>query len=316
MRGIRFDQKLTLKDDLPKPKRKTGEALIKVTLAGICRTDIEISKGYMGFTGTLGHEFVGVVEEADDKSLIGCRVVGEINCGCGDCKECRLDNEKHCAKRTVLGILNRDGAFADYLTLPQRNLHVLPDSLSDEEAVFIEPIVAAFRITEQINVLGNEALIIGDGKLGLLIAQVLGFYNTDVTICGRHPEKMAIVEKHNVSIITEDKLTDEKLYSVVIEATGKEEGIKIALAHTKPMGKLILKTTVKDTATINFNEVVINEISIIGSRCGPFEQAIALLEQNAINTKGMVDKTYKFDDGLKAFEEADKRGTLKFLLKL
>ncbi len=314
MNAIYYDGKLTYRTDLPEPQRAKGEALIKVTLRGICRTDLELTKGYMNFRGVPGHEFVGIVEDADDKTLIGGRVVGDINCGCGECPECRIDDEHHCQNRTVLGILGRDGAFAEKLTLPEKNLHTVPDFISDEEAVFIEPLSAAFRVAEQVKVINNDVLVLGDGKLGLLIAQSLAFLRADVVLCGRHPEKMELIQMANLTTKTADELLPNKKYSVVIEATGSKEGFLTAMERIKPRGKLVIKSTLAEQPYVDLNQIIVDEISIIGSRCGSFEQGIALLEQKGVKVKELIQKTYRLEKGLKAFEEAGKTGALKILL--
>lgn len=314
MIGIYYNKKLEYRKDLPDPVLGKGEALIKITKAGICRTDLEISEGYMDFTGIPGHEFVGVVEKAENKSLVGCRVVGEINCGCGNCPDCRTDNHKHCKNRTVLGISGRNGAFAGHLTLPEKNLHAVPDSISDEEAVFVEPLAAAFRVAEQIKTANNDILVLGDGKLGLLISQTLALFKGEVTLCGKHPEKMALIENSSVNTITADEMSPGRRYSVVVDATGRPEGLNIALSRTRPRGILVLKTTVAKPAKLDFNQVVINEISIVGSRCGPFEQALAMLEQEAVKVKPLIEKTFPLDKGLEAFKAAARPGALKILL--
>jgi len=319
MKALYYDKKLAFRDDIPKPQLKNGEALVKVIKSGICRTDIEIAKGYMDFTGIPGHEFVGIVEDASDKSLIGDRVVGEINCGCGECYDCRTSNHPHCKERTVLGILNHDGAFAEYLTIPEINLHHVPDSLSDDEAMFVEPLAAAFRVAEQVVVMGTDSLVLGDGKLGILIAQIIAFLKGDVTLCGKYLEKMKRVEGKNIATLTTDELKKNRLYSIVIDATGNPEGIKTALAHTMPKGTLILKTTVAPgeaplLGPAELNHIVINEITVKGSRCGPFVHALTLLEQQAISVTQLIDKTFPLEKGLEAFEAASKPGALKVLI--
>jgi len=318
MKGLYFDGKLRFDDNLPTPLPGKGEALIKVVKSGICRTDIEIAAGYMGFSGIPGHEFVGIIEDAPDKNTIGDRVVGQINCGCNDCKECRNDSQNHCKNRTVLGILNRNGSFAEYLTLPVANLHHVPDSVTDEEALFAEPLAAAFRVIEQVNVLAGEVLVLGDGKMGILISQIIGFLKGDVTLCGKHPEKLKLVQDCNVSPILVDDLEKGKLYPVVVDATGSPNGLGLALTHTKAKGTIIMKTTIaenaKATDAIDLNSVVINEITIKGSRCGPFEHALTLLGEKAIPVTRLIQETLPLEKGLEAFEIASKPGALKVVL--
>jgi len=314
MKGIFYNDKLEYREDIPKPVRPKGEAMIKVLKAGICRTDLEIAAGYLDFTGIPGHEFVGTVEEADDGSLVGCRVVGEINCGCGDCPACRTGNHNHCSKRTVLGIKERDGAFAEYMTLPEKNLHIVPDHISDDEAVFIEPLAAAFRLAEQIKVLNNDVLVLGDGKLGLLVAQVLAYFRADVTLCGKHPEKMALMDNKTINTLTPEELAPTRKFSVVVEATGRAEGLEIAFERIRPRGRLVLKSTVAKPSQIDFNRLVIDEITVIGSRCGPFEQAIALLETEAVKVTPLIEKTFSLEKGIKAFSRAGEPGAMKILI--
>lgn len=314
MNGLFFDGKLTYRTDLPEPEPAKGEALIKVTKAGICRTDLEIVSGYMNFTGVPGHEFVGVVEQADDKTLVGERVVGDINCGCGNCSACRTGNENHCPKRTVLGILGRNGAFAEKIALPSKNLFALPDSISDDEAVFVEPIAAAYRIAEQTPVRGKTMLVLGDGKLGLLIAQVMKALNAEVTVCGRHSAKLNLIAETGVVTLLESDLPQNRLFEITVDATGRPEGLELALKHTRPKGTLVLKTTVAKSGFIDYNQIVINEITLVGSRCGPFEYAITLMEAGGVKVKNLVEKTFPLNRGIEAFQAAGKPGAMKILI--
>ena len=317
MKAIYFDGKskqLAIRDDIPIPEPAQGEALIKVIKAGICKTDLEIVKGYMDFDGIVGHEFVGVVEKSDDESLTSARVVGEINCGCTVCDACLHGDKNHCATRSVLGIKGRNGAFAEYLTLPVENLHVVPDSVGDDEAVFVEPLAAAYRVVEQVIIRGKSILILGDGRLGLLIAKVAAIIRGNVTLCGHHPEKLALVEGKDIATLLESKLQIGKLYDIVIDATVNPDSVAIALSHTKPRGQLILKTTVTEPAKMDLNKVVLDEISVIGSRCGPFEHALALLEMKEIDVTNLIQKEFKLEEGLQAFEAAGKPGALKILV--
>jgi threonine dehydrogenase-like Zn-dependent dehydrogenase len=244
MRALIFNGNLEYKTDYPIPKPGKGEALIRVTHAGICNTDIEITKGYMGFNGILGHEFVGVVQECAKKELVGKRVTGEINIGCGICSFCRSRMHNHCPKRSVLGILKRDGVFAEYTTLPVRNIHRIPDSVSDEEAVFIEPLAAAFEILEQINVSSSDRVcVLGDGKMGLLVGQVLSTTGCNLLVIGKHREKLSILEEIDIKpgLIFNSK---GKEFDVVVDCTGSQAGMERALGIVKPRGKIIIKTTV------------------------------------------------------------------------
>ncbi|MFQ5432284.1 MAG: alcohol dehydrogenase catalytic domain-containing protein [Nitrospinota bacterium] len=317
MKAIYFDGKakrLIYRDDIPIPEPARGEALIKVVKAGICRTDLEITKGYMGFDGIPGHEFVGVVEKSDDDSLTGSRVVGEINCGCGVCGACMHGDKNHCSARSVLGIKGRNGVFAEYTTLPVENLHHVPDFVSDDEAVFVEPLAAAYRVVEQVIIRGKSILVLGDGRLGLLIAKVAAVIRGNVTLCGRHPEKLALAGGKEIATLLESELKNDRQYDIVIDATGNPDGVAIALSHTRPRGQLILKTTVSEPVKMDLNKVVIDEISVIGSRCGPFEHALALLEMKEIDVTMLIQKKFKLEQGLEAFEAAAKPGALKILL--
>ncbi|MBI5178253.1 MAG: alcohol dehydrogenase catalytic domain-containing protein [Nitrospinae bacterium] len=315
MKGLYYGNgKLEFRADLPMPVAAPGEALIRVLKAGICRTDLEIAAGYMDFTGIPGHEFVGIVEKTENPALVGARVVGEINCGCGACEFCARHEPNHCPTRTVLGIKGRDGAFAEYLTLPEKNLHHVPDSLSDDEAVFVEPLSAAYRMMEQVPVRGMNVLVLGDGKLGILTAQAVEILKGNVTLCGRHPRKLKVLEGTNVCAVLESELKPGKQYDVVVDATGRPEGIVKALALTRPRGSLVLKSTVANPVKLDLNAVVINEISIVGSRCGPFVHGLALMETGKIKLKQMIDRAYPLEEGLKAFEAAGKPGALKVLI--
>lgn len=318
MKGLFFDKKLEYRDDLPMPVPAEGEALIRVTKAGICRTDTEIVKGYMDFCGIPGHEFVGVVEKAPDASpdasIVGTRVVGEINCGCGSCGSCRSGERYHCTERTVLGIKGRNGAFAEYLTLPVENLHHVPDDIDDDEAVFVEPLSAAYRIAEQVIVRGKDVLVLGDGKLGLLIAQALSILSAHVTVAGKYPEKLAILDQSPITTVKAGAMKDGMFYDVVVDATGRPEGVGIAMSHAKPRGYIVLKTTVANPSRMDYNQLVINEITLIGSRCGPFERGLVLLESGEIKVKPLIQKTFPLERGLEAFEEAAKPGALKILI--
>lgn len=315
MKGLFFGNgKLEYRTDLPLPQPAAGEALVRVIKAGICRTDIEIVSGYMDFTGVPGHEFVGVVEHSADPALKGARVTGEINCGCGKCHFCQHDEQAHCPARTVIGIAGRDGAFAEFVSVPEKNLHQVPDDISDDEAVFIEPLAAAYRIAEQAPVRGRPVLVLGDGKLGLLVAQALDVLQAQVTLCGRHPHKLALLKGSNVAPLLESGLKPGRLYDVVIDATGRAEGVQTALKFVRPRGTLVLKTTVAVPAAIDLNAVVINEISVIGSRCGPFVHALALMETGRIKLAPLVEATYPLYEGMKAFEHARRPGALKVLI--
>jgi len=316
MRAIVFDDRLEFRTDYPVPQRKENEALIRVTHSGICNTDLEITKGYMKFRGILGHEFVGVIEQCDQKNAIGNRVVGEINIGCGVCSFCRNNNSSHCSHRSVLGIKDKDGVFADYIILPLANLHTVPDHISDEEAVFTEPLAAAFEIFEQVNIKSSDRVcVLGDGKLGLLVSQALAASNCDLTVIGHYEEKLAILGKLGIKTSLSFSY-EEHEFDIVVECTGSRSGIDTALNIVRPKGKIILKTTVAEKDSFNLNRIVINEISLIGSRCGPFKPAIQAIKSGAIDLLPLISKIYSLDDGLKALKYASEKGVIKVILKM
>lgn len=315
MKAIVFNKKTYLGNKFPCPKPKQGESLIKVKLAGICRTDIEITKGYMGFNGIPGHEFTGVVEESKDSKLVDKRVVGEINCYCGKCVFCKSGLKNHCPNRSVLGILNKDGAFAEYLTLPNKNIHLIPDNVTDEQAVFTEPLAAAFRILEQIKPKKDDRIVVlGDGKLGLLIAQALSLKVRKLMLVGKHEKKLSIAGRKNIdtSILKDFK---ERDVDVVVECTGSPDGFNMAADIVKPCGTIILKSTYAPSQTINPSLVVIKEINIIGSRCGPFKPALDALKKGLIDTSSLIEKTFSLGKGVEAIKHAKKKGMLKVLLR-
>src|SRR5215831_14626041 len=289
MKAIHFDQELSCVD-LPVPRADGGEVLIRLLKAGICNTDLEITRGYFGFRGVLGHEFVGVVEASNNRSLLGKRVVGEINAACGRCQYCQKQLQRHCPHRTVLGILNRDGAFREFLALPEENLHIVPDSISDEEAVFTEPIAAACEILDQTEIAPSDRVaILGDGKLGLLIAMVLSHTGSDLSLLGRHPAKQALVEDYGVHLIGSEAA--QKLprdFDLVVEATGSPTGWEQALRLVKPRGKLVLKSTFHGSVAFNPAPLVVDEIIVIGSRCGRFQPALELLEAKKVAPTSLV----------------------------
>lgn len=316
MKALFFDNELQLVDDYPNPQPSRGEALVRVLVAGICNTDLEIIKGYMGFKGVPGHEFVGVVEGSPKPEQVGKRVVGEINAPCGECEYCRQGLERHCPNRSVLGIQKRDGAFAEYLTLPAHCLRTVPDSIPNERAVFTEPVAAAVEITEQVEFEeGAKVLVLGDGKLGLLIAQVLSAIGLQVSLVAHHPDRAKRVLPEEVEII-EGSPPEGRKYPYVVEATGNPQGLRFALAATRPRGKLILKSTTAENPDISFAQIVIDEIEIVGSRCGPFEPALRLLAGGKIQPESMVDARYPLDQASEAFEHAAKPGVCKVLLEI
>lgn len=316
MRALVLNKELSFHADYPIPAPKTGEALIRVTHAGICNTDLELVKGYMGFRGVPGHEFVGRVERSPVKKMLGQRVVGEINIPCGTCSFCRRKMGNHCADRTVLGIFNKDGAFAEYLTLPLQNLHVIPDSVSDEEAVFVEPLAAAFEILKQVDIKPSDRVcVLGDGKLGLLVAQVLSFRSRKLVAAGNHPENLSILEEIGIST-REGESLQERAYDLVVDCTGARTGIDTALKLVRPGGRIVMKTTVAKKASIDLNRLVVNEVALIGSRCGPFDDAIRAIKRKEVELCTLISCTFSIDEGVHAFRHASRRGVLKVIIQM
>ena len=317
MKAVVFDDGLKLDDNYPIPTRQKGDALIKVNTIGICNTDYEITKGYMGYKGILGHEFTGVVEIADNKELIGKRVVGEINCGCGICDWCKQGLERHCFNRSTLGIWQREGCFAEYVSLPEKNLLIIPENVTNEEAVFVEPLAAALEILEQIHIPPyKKVAILGDGKLGLIIALALNASGLDVLLVGKHEEKLAIAKEQGVKTKLLNELKIEKSYDYVVEATGSISGFETSLSLTKPRGTLILKSTIAASKEINLAPIVIDEITILGSRCGQFTPALRMLEQKKINVKPLISNVYPIDKSIEAFEKNKEKSSIKVLVKV
>jgi len=323
MRALDFDgHRLELKE-LPDPKPAPGEALIRVELAGICRTDFEIVKGYMAFRGVPGHEFVGWVAAGDDPEWMGKRVVGEINLACGRCAFCEAGLPRHCPARKTLGIAGKNGAFAEFLTLPIANLHEVPEEVPDEAAVFVEPIAACYEIIEQMVMMGNERLLVlGDGKLGILAARVLaGSGAAEVVLAGRHPEKLALAASDKIKTTMIDELMKTAgdpfaRFSVVVEATGRPEGFAAALALTRPRGTIVVKTTVATPTSVDLARIVVDEITVIGSRCGPFEPAIEALHSGEVKVDDLVAARLPLAQGVEAIALASAPGALKVLLEV
>lgn len=321
MRAVVFDEGLKLDKNYPKPVPQKGEALIRVTLAGICNTDYEITKGYMGYKGILGHEFVGVVEEVNDgdSSWIGKRVVAEISWGCDkpDCEWCAKKNYRHCPNRHTIGIWKKDGCFADYITLPTNILFEVPENVTDEQAVFVEPLAAACEIAEQLHIEPmKKVLVLGDGKLGLTTALALNAFNLDVLLVGKHQNKLDIASQQGVKTMLLSEFTPEKKYDVVVEATGTASGFETSMSLTKPRGVLVLKSTVATGKELNLAPIVIDEITVLGSRCGQFPPALRLLKNNCINFKPFISGVYNIDDAVNAFEANKQKDTLKILIKM
>ena len=330
MKALRFNDTLELVSDAPVPRRY-GESLIAVTAAGICNTDLEIVKGYAGFRGILGHEFVGVVAESPDPSLEGKRVVGEINAGCGLCDLCAAGDPRHCSTRTVLGIKDRDGAFAEFLSLPARNLIEVPASISHEQAVFVEPLAAALGILERTPVeAGSRVAVIGDGKLAQLIVRALGPSGCQITMVGKHQEKLDLARgiAAGFILVNDDFLRrsaagdvslltlDEEQFDIAIEATGSQTGLPLAIDIVKPRGVIVLKSTYHNRTLLQLAKLVVNELSIVGSRCGRFQPAIDLLASGSLDLTELISARFSLDEGLAAFEAARRSASMKVIIEV
>lgn len=309
------NNQLQLRSNVPIPEPPPGEALVRVVRAGICNTDLELLRGYYPYTGILGHEFVGVVEQGP-KQLVGQRVVGEINAVCGECPFCRSGQPTHCENRTVLGIVNRNGAFAEYLTLPYANLHPVPDTVPTDVATFTEPVAAALEIQQQVSVRPDDrVLVVGDGKLGQLVGQTLALTGCDLLVVGRHRNKLDRLAARGIKTGLADAVT-ERAFDVSVECTGNPEGFAIARRALRPRGTLVLKSTYADRLTFDVSSLVVDEITLIGSRCGPFPQALQLLSQEKLDVNYLIQTRYPLDEAIAAFNRAQERGVLKVLLEI
>lgn len=316
MKAVIFDGALKI-CDAGQPKRKKDEVLIKVSHAGICNTDHEIIKGYIpNFKGILGHEFFGFVVDADDSGYIGKRVTGEINIACGDCEFCKKGLGRHCPNRSVLGILNKDGAFAEFLTLPAKNVVKIPPNIHDKHAIFIEPLAAALEILEQITITQDHSiLLIGDGKLAILIAYVLQSTGCNLVVIGKHKHKLKLLEESGIKTILLSNF-EKRQFDICVEASGNPSGFNLGLECVKPRGTLVLKSTY--AAPFNFNPfpVVVNEITVIGSRCGRFDMAIHFLQTHKIPLDKLISSVFELKDASAAFEFSARHESLKVLLRV
>ena len=323
MRAIVLEgNNLSSRTDYPAPAPRDGEVLVRVLRAGVCETDLQLIRGYMGFSGVLGHEFVGVAESGPFK---GKRVVGEINCSCWKCPTCQGGAPSHCPNRTVLGILNHDGAFADFIAAPQRNLHVVPDDMPTDVAVFTEPVAAAFQIPAQMTIHRHDRIVVlGDGRLGNLCAQVLAHLSKDVTVVGKHEEKLALLSRpakagrYGTQIRTK-LLSDaepDHAADIVVDCTGSPTGLPTALTLVAPRGTIVLKTTVAGEQTLALAPVVIDEVTILGSRCGPFDRALTALDTGEVDVLPMISARYGLSEGMAALEHARTKPALKVLLDI
>jgi len=316
MLALRVEKKSLAIKDVNKPDRR-DEALVRVLLSGICNTDLEIARGYAGFKGTIGHEFVGVVEHSTSDALVGRRVVGEINAGCGKCDLCRAGDSRHCPSRTVLGIVGRDGAHAEFLQLPIENLFPVPKNIPDEHAVFTEPLAAACGILDRVSITSSDRVaVIGDGKLGLLCAQVLALTGASLLLVGKHSPKLRIAERRGIETMSPRQAAKRKReFDIVVEASGAAAGFALALNLLRPKGQLVLKSTFHGKTELDAARIVVDEISIVGSRCGRFTPALDLLKKAAIDVDSLISEEYPLSNGVHAMRRAGARGVLKVLLR-
>jgi threonine dehydrogenase-like Zn-dependent dehydrogenase len=316
MKGLWLEnQQLELRTDIPLPEVSSEEALVRVCKAGICNTDLELTRGYYPYSGVLGHEFVGVVEQGPH-NLINKRVVGEINAPCGKCRYCLKGIPTHCENRTVLGIVNRNGAFADYLSLPVKNLHLVPDNVQTDVATFTEPVAAALEIQQQIQICEDDrVLVVGDGKLGQLVAQTLALTGCDLLVIGRHADKLANLEAKGIKVGYIDDV-QTRSFDIAVECTGNSGGFDIARRALRPRGTLVLKSTYAGNLSLDASALVVDEITLVGSRCGPFAPALELLATEKIDVKPLINSTFPLDEGIAAFEKAKTKGVMKVLLEI
>ncbi len=316
MKALCFDQGLQYTEQYPDPQPSADEVLVAVKLAGICATDLEITRGYMDFKGVIGHEFVGTVE-AGPRRWKGKRVVAEINCVCGKCQLCQQGLSNHCRRRTVIGIDGRDGAFADYVAVPERNLHAVPEAVSDEQAVFVEPLAAAYQVIMQCPVEKHmRVAVIGTGRLGLLVGQVLRNSGCNLQMVGRNERTLSFCEKKGIQTRHVSELNPRGDQDLVVDCTGSPEGFDLALRMVRPRGTLVLKSTYAEAAPVNLAPVVINEINLLGSRCGPFSEAINALARQQVDVESMISRQLPLSRGVEAMELAADANHLKVLLKI
>ncbi len=316
MLGIWFeDQRLSVRTDIDPPVNPPGESLLRIRLAGICGTDLHLLNGYYGFRGIPGHEFVADVMDSDQPALIGARVVGEINAACGGCSTCLSGDRAHCPDRTVLGIIGRNGAFAEYLSLPTVNLHRVPEGLSDERAVFCEPLAAALRVSEQIHIGPTDRiLVVGAGRLGQLIVRALLLNGGRVSAVCRSDRPRELLQSYEIPSLDPDEVLRAK-WDVVVEATGSPDGIRIAQDAVKPRGTIVLKSTFADDVPVDLSRIAVDEVRLVGSRCGPFQPALEMLRRKLVEVSDLIEATYPLEDGAEAVARASEAGTLKVMLR-
>jgi threonine dehydrogenase-like Zn-dependent dehydrogenase len=316
VRGLWLEgQALRLRDDLPSPRPPAGEALVRVRVAGICNTDLELVRGYYPYTGVPGHEFVGVVDEAPGApEWVSRRVVGEINAACGECPTCVAGRPTHCERRTVLGILGRDGAFATHLCLPVRNLHAVPEGMPDDVAAFTEPTAAALEVQEQVSVsLRHRVVVVGAGKLGNLVAQTLAATGCRLLVVGRSPRPLALLAGRGIATATAEGI-EPRQADLAVECTGSPEGLELARRAVRPRGTIVLKSTYHGKATIDMAPFVVDEIALVGSRCGPFAPALVALARGDVDPRPLIEARYPLSDVVAAFAHAARPGALKILV--
>jgi len=305
-------REVEFRTDHPEPEPAAHEVIVRVVRAGICETDLQLMHGYMGFAGVLGHEFVGIAESGP---LAGKRVVGEINCSCFECETCRSGLPTHCPNRSVLGILNHDGAFAERVAVPQKNLHAVPDSMSTDVAVFVEPVAAAFQILrQQLMQPGQTVVVLGDGRLGNLCAQVLNWFGCRVTVVGKHPEKLAVLSQMDIETVLLSDARFNHDIDIIVDCTGSPTGLPTALQFVRPWGTIILKTTVAGEQSLALAPIVIDEVSVIGSRCGPFPDAIAALNAGQVRVEPLISGRFPLREGVEALHATASQPVLKMLL--
>ena len=313
MRALTLEQDgVVLRTDAPDPALRPGEVPVRVLRAGICETDLQLIRGYKNFRGVLGHEFVGI---AQDGPFEGLRVVGEINCSCWSCATCLAGRATHCPARSVIGILEHDGAFADLVAVPQRNLHVVPDSISTDAAVFTEPLAAALQIPAQIHVRRRDhVLVLGDGRLGNLCAQVLSHVTNHVLVVGKHESKLAVLRSLGIETALLSDVREAPMADIVVDCTGSESGMPTALTLVRPRGTIVMKTTTAGTQTLVLAPIVVDEVTIVGSRCGPFDQALTALKSHDVDVLPLISSRFDLSHAIEALDEAARKSALKVLL--
>ncbi len=323
MHSLIFDKTLSFDARRKEPAITDGDSLLRVRQAGVCATDLEITKGYMNFHGVLGHEFVADVVSSPNKELVGQRVVGEINIVCGRCDLCLSGLSSHCRSRSVLGIQNHDGAFAEFVRLPAVNLHALPKTVDDDQAVFVEPLAAAFQVIKQLGAGPRGAsegrrwvTVLGDGRLGLLVAQVMRNAGYPVRVIGKHPDKLAMCERWSIRSRPLADIVPRHDQDVVVDCTGSASGFEWAMQMVRPRGTIVLKSTTAAGQPLNLSPLVIDEITVIGSRCGPFREAIRALAEKQVDVTSLITRRMKLEQGVEAMDLAGRPGVLKVLLTL